>query len=150
LGSSAGAQWNSPAIAVNDVWAYDFIERKTASGATFRVFNVIDEVTRRGMGSLVAPAIGASQVQRDLERLFARHGKPARVRCDNGREFIAEPLMGFLEARRIAPVFIDAGCPWQNPICERFNGSMADELLDVESFHSATEARVLVDRWVKE
>ena len=27
---------------------------------------------------------------------------------------------------------------------------MADELLEVESFHSALEARVLVDRWLKE
>lgn len=57
------------------------------------------------------------------------------LRSDNGGEFTAETLHGFLAARKITPVFIDAGCPWQNPICERYNGSMAEELLDVESFH---------------
>lgn len=149
-GSPAGAQWNSPAIAVNDVWAYDFIERKTATGATFRTLNVIDEFTRRGLGSLVGRSIGARDVEGHLGRLFSKHGPPRRVRSDNGREFTAEPLLAFLAAKKVAPVFIDAGCPWQNPICERYNGSMANELLDVEVFHNATEAQVMVDGWNRE
>ncbi len=85
-----------------------------------------------------------------LERLFERHGKPNTIRSDNGREFIAASLEEWLSERGVGQVFIEKGNPQQNRYVERFNGTMRDELLSGESFHSVIEARVMVERFLLE
>jgi putative transposase len=40
--------------------------------------------------------------------------------------------------------------PQQNAFVERFNGTMRDEVLNGELFHSVLEARVVIDAWVEE
>lgn len=149
-GSRAGAAWNLPSSAPNDVWAIDFIEAKTARGGTIRILNIVDEYTRRGLGSLVARSIGARGVEAHLEQLFSKHGRPNRLRSDNGREFIAATLAVWLAGQGVEAVFIDYGSPWQNPFVERFHRSLRDELLNGESFDSVLEARVLLDAWLDE
>jgi transposase InsO family protein len=149
-GSGAGAAWNLPATAPNDVWSYDFLEGRTSNGGPIRILNVVDEYTRRGLGSLVARSIGARGVAAHLERLFERHGRPKLLRSDNGREFIAETLGQWLQEHDVQPVFIEYGSPWQNPFVERFNRTMRDEVLNGESFHSVLEARVVLGRWLHE
>jgi transposase InsO family protein len=149
-GSGAGAAWNLSATAPNDVWSYDFLEGRTASGGSFRVLNVVDEFTRRALGSHVARSVGSRDVAQVLERLFERHGRPRRLRSDNGREFIAESLGDWLAVQGVQPVFIEYGSPWQNPFVERFNRTMRDEVLNGESFDSVTEARVVIAGWIRE
>jgi transposase InsO family protein len=149
-GSGAGAAWNLPATQPNDVWSYDFLEGKTASGASFRVLNVVDEFTRRALGSHVARSVGSRDIVSVLERLFERHGRPRRLRSDNGREFIAQSLGEWLAGQGVQPVFIEYGSPWQNPFVERFNRTMRDEILNGESFDSVTEARVVIGGWIRE
>ena len=149
-GSGAGAAWNLPAAAPNDVWSYDFVEGRTASGGQIRVLNVVDEFTRRALGCHVARSIGARDVARELDQLFAKHGRPKLLRSDNGREFIADSLAQWLAGQGVKPVFIEYGSPWQNPFVERFNGTMRDEVLNGESFHNVLEARVVLGRWVHE
>jgi transposase InsO family protein len=149
-GSGAGAAWNLPASAANDVWSYDFVETKTASGRSIRVLNVVDEYTRRSLGCRVAASIGSRDVAETLEQLFARHGKPKLLRSDNGREFIADSLGQWLAGQGVQPVFIQYGSPWQNPFVERFNLTMRDEVLNGESFHNVLEARIILERWIEE
>lgn len=149
-GSGSGSAWNLPAVRANDVWSYDFLEGKTASGGSFRVLNVVDEYTRRALGSHVARSIGSREVAAALERLFGCHGRPRLLRSDNGREFIAETLGEWLRGQGVEPVFIEYGSPWQNPFVERFNRTMRDEVLNGESFHNVTEARVVRTSWVHE
>ena len=149
-GSKAGAAWNVPAAAANDIWSYDFVETKTASGGQIRVLNVVDEHTRRCLGCHVARSIGSRDVAAFLERLFVRHGRPRRLRSDNGREFISAQLGRWLAEHDVEPVFIEYGSPWQNPFVERFNRTMRDEVLNGESFDSVLEARVILQRWLGE
>ncbi len=59
------------------------------------------------------------------------------LRSDNGREFIAATLAERLGDHGVAQVFIEKGMPQQNAYVERFNGTMRDEVLNGESFHSA-------------
>ena len=42
---------------------------------------------------------------------------------------------------------IEPGSPWENGYCERFNGTLRDELLNVEIFYSLKEARIVIERW---
>jgi transposase InsO family protein len=72
------------------------------------------------------------------------------IRSDNGREFTADTLRRFLDDYGVRPVFIEKGMPQQNAYVERFNGSMRDEVLNGESFHSVLEAKVVIARWVDE
>jgi hypothetical protein len=72
------------------------------------------------------------------------------LRSDNGREFTAELLAEWLACERVGQAFIDRGAPQQNPDVERFNGTMRDEVLNGETFHSLLEARVVIADWVIE
>lgn len=95
----------------NHIWSYDFIKRRTSDGRATRTLNVIDEYTRVSLGSLVARSIGAKKVEHHLEKLFAEHGKPAIIRADNGREFIADSLREWLGDQGVRGVFIAKASP---------------------------------------
>jgi transposase InsO family protein len=147
-GSAEQAVWNLPATKPMDVWSYDFMGSRTRNGGALRILNVVDEYTRIALGSKVGRSIGAGDVQQELERLFALHGKPRILRSDNGREFIAASLGEWLEEQGVTRAFIEKGSPQQNAFVERFNGTLRDEVLNGEEFESLLEARVVISAWV--
>jgi transposase InsO family protein len=149
-GGKAGAAWNLAASGPDDIWSYDFVETRTASGGQVRILNIVDEYTRRALGLRVSSSIGAAGIIETLERLFARYGKPRLLRSDNGREFISSTLGQWLQGQGVTPAFIAPGSPWQNPFVERFNRTMRDEVLNGETFDTVLEARVILTRWLHE
>nr|WP_246280188.1 IS3 family transposase [Nocardioides daedukensis] len=150
LGTDAHSLWMLPATSQGHVWSYDFMSLRTAKGAGLRVLNVIDEFTRICVGAHVGYSIGATEVRHVLERIFEDHGRPQMIRSDNGREFIAASLLNWLkDDQGVAPVQVAKASPQQNGFIERFNGSMRDELLNREVFHSLAEARVVIGQWVE-
>lgn len=134
----------------NHVWSYDFMETRTSRGQKIKILNVIDEYTRECLISYPAPRIRSKDVMNVLRKLFLTHGTPQYIRSDNGSEFIAKKLREWLAMMEVSPVYILPGSPWENGFCESFNGTMANELLKVEVFHSLFEAEVLIKSWVKE
>jgi putative transposase len=146
-GSAENSSRNRPALSVNHTWSYDFLSAVTRRSGPVRILNVVDEFSRRSLGSCVSRSIGAAAVIRHLTKLFQTHGHPQAIRSDNGREFIATSVVSWLAAYGVQPVFIEKASPQQNPFVERFNGTMRRDLLDVEEFDSVLEARVLVDAW---
>jgi putative transposase len=42
---------------------------------------------------------------------------------------------------------IDPGKPWQNGVCESFNGKFRDACLSLEWFRSRAEAKVVIEVW---
>lgn len=127
-----------------EVWAYDFVEDRTADGRKLRVLTVQDEFTRECVGVEVERRMNAKFVARTLLRLFGERGTPSFVRSDNGPEFIAKFLMRVLAIHGTGVRHIDPGSPWQNGHPERFNGSLRDECLNMETFHNRDHARALV------
>jgi transposase InsO family protein len=138
-----------PAVRPDHVWSYDFVAARTVDGRPLRILNIVDEFTREAVGFHVARSIGARDVKRVLERLFASRGKPAIIRSDNGREFIAATLTDWLATHGVTAAFIEKGSPQQNCYVERFNGTMREELLDGELFHTVLEARVVIGDWIE-
>jgi transposase InsO family protein len=150
LGAAEQAIWNLPAQRQNHVWSYDFMGSRTRDGSPIRILNVVDEYTRVALGCRVARSIGSRDVIAALEELFDKHGRPAVIRSDNGREFIAETLTGWLTEQGVKCAFIEKGSPQQNAFVERFNGTMRDELLNGEEFDNLLEARVVIGNWLVE
>ena len=146
-GQSENSSRNRPALGVSHTWSYDFVSATTRRSGPIRILNVVDEFSRRSLGSCVSRSIGAQAVIRHLTKLFATHGRPMAIRSDNGREFIAQSVVSWLADHGVAAVFIEKASPQQNPFVERFNGTMRRDLLDVEEFDSVLEAPVLVDAW---
>lgn len=148
LGTDVHALWNLPSTRQGHVWSYDFMSLRTVNGTGLRILNVVDEFTRVCVGSHIAYSIGATEVRRAMELIFERYGRPQMIRSDNGREFIATTLKTWLNEQGVQPIFVAKASPQQNGYIERFNGSMRDELLNREVFHSLTEARVVIADWV--
>ena len=127
------------------VWAYDFVEDRTEGGRKLRVLTVVDEYTRQCLAVEVEYRMNARFVARTLARLFEEKGvMPKFVRSDNGPEFIAKHLMRVLAGSGVEARHIEPGSPWQNGRNERFNGSLRDECLNLETFCNRDHARALI------
>jgi len=72
---------------------------------------------------------------------------PGHIRSDNGPEFIAQAIRGFLGQAGVQTLYIEPGSPWENGYAESFHGRLRDELLDAELFADLSEARSLAERW---
>ncbi|TWT29154.1 IS2 transposase TnpB [Posidoniimonas corsicana] len=129
------------------VWSYDFVHDRTSDGRAFRMLTLIDEHTRECLAIDVARNLKSGDVLERLSDLFVRRGVPRYIRSDNGSEFTAEKVRGWLERVGVKTLFIEPGSPWENGYCESFNGRLRDELLAREQFDTLLEAKVLIERW---
>jgi transposase InsO family protein len=80
----------------NHVWSYDFVTWQTANGRPFKILAVLDECTRECLALLVGRRITADDVVAQLEELFLVRGVADHIRSDNGPEFTAEMVRGWL------------------------------------------------------
>jgi transposase InsO family protein len=131
----------------NHVWAYDFVQCRTANGKAFRVLVVIDEYSRECLALHVARKIKSEQVMHVLADLFLTHGMPDNIRSDNGPEFVAVALKKWFANLQVQTQYIAPGSPWENGYCESFNGKFRDKLLDGEVFMSLKEAEIVIEHW---
>lgn len=134
----------------NHVWTYDFIEDKTTRGTKVRILNILDEYTREHLWAIVDTSIKASQVTAALEWLFSTRGAPEYIRSDNGSEFIADVVKGWLEVNKVKTIYIEPGSPWENPYVESFHDKMRKECLNANEFDTVVEARAVVWQWLQE
>jgi putative transposase len=127
----------------NHVWAYDFLFDLCRDRRRLKILTVEDEFTRECLAIEVERRMNATAVGRVLRGLFAERGVPAYLRSDNGPEFIAQALMKTLAQRGVACRHIEPGSPWQNGLNERFNGTLRDECLNLETFAHRDQARAV-------
>ena len=111
------------------------------------MLTVIDEYTRECLAIDVARKIAADDVLERLSGLFIDRGIPAHLRSDNGPEFTARAVRGWLGRLGVGTLFIEPGSPWENGYVESFNGRVRDELLNPELLDTLLEARVSIERW---
>ena len=128
----------------NHVWSYDFVLDRTDDGKALRMLTVIDEFTRRCRAIHVDRKLNSQNVLECIAALFVKHGPPDYIRSDNGAEFTARAVRGWLDRVGVKTLFIEPGSPWENGYNESFNGKLRDELLNMEIFYTLKEAKVLM------
>jgi len=133
----------------NHVWSYDFVHCRTDDGKVFRTLNILDEFSRECLAIKVDRKLNSRNVIDALTDLFILRGSPAFIRSDNGPEFIAQAVRGWIAAVGAKTAYIEPGSPWENGYCESFNGRFRDELLNGEIFYSLREAQIIIEEWRK-
>jgi putative transposase len=131
----------------NAIWVLDFVSDTFASGRKFRVFNVEDQFTRRGLGVEVDTSLPGKRIVRVLDRLVAEWGKPAMIVSDNGTELTCNAMLKWTTEVGIAWHYIAPGKPMQNGYMESFNGKLRDECLNEHVFGSLAAARRIIETW---
>jgi putative transposase len=106
---------------MNDTWSMDFMHDQLADGRSIRLFNVIDDYNREGLGIDVDFSLPSERVIRSLDRIIEWRGKPRVIRCDNGPEYISAVTHAWAARRGIQIEFIQSGQPQQNAYIERYN-----------------------------
>lgn len=147
LGSSAHGCVRHSVERQNQVWAWDFIFDRTASGTSLKWLSVVDEFTRECLCLKVARRMTSQDIIEVLRGLFVAHGVPQHLRSDNGPEFIAKALREWLERSSVGSLYIAPGSPWENGYTESFHSKLRDEFLGCEVFESVRDAMSLGTAW---
>jgi len=134
--------------AINDCWSMDFMHDQLADGRTFRLFNVIDDYNREGLGIEVDLSLPSLRVTRALDQIIEWRGKPSRIRCDNGPEYISQTLADWADQHGIRLEFIQPGKPQQNAYIERYNRTVRYDWLAHYLFESIKEVQAFSTRWL--
>lgn len=69
--------------APNARWSVHFVHDQFAQGRRFRIFNVIDDVTKECLAAVVDTSISGRRVARELTALIARRGRPGLIVSDH-------------------------------------------------------------------
>jgi putative transposase len=129
------------------IWVRDFVSDTLDSGRRFRVFNVEDQFTRRGLGVEIDTSLPGRRIVRVLDRLVTEWGKPAMIVSDNGTELTCNAMLKWTTEQSIAWHYIAPGKPMQNGYMESFKGKLRDECLNEHVFSSLAEARRIIEAW---
>jgi putative transposase len=131
----------------NHVWTCDFVFDTTSDSRTLKFLTLVDEFTRECLAIKVERRLPAKAVIEVLGQVFTERGVPEYLRSDNGPEFIAKTIQGWLKQRQVQTHYIEPGSPWQNGYGESFNGKFRDECLNMQVFYSLAEATTVVEIW---
>ena len=148
---AVGARAPAPVPALpNQRWSLDFVHDQMITGRRFRVFNVVDDVTRECLAAVPDTSISGKRVVRELTDLIARRGKPGMIVSDNGTELTSNAVLEWCGAAKVEWHYTTPGKPTQNAFVESFNGRMRDELLNETLFTSLAHAREKIAIWAED
>ena len=133
---------------INECWSMDFMHDQLHSGRSYRLFNVIDDFNREGLGIEIDFSLPAERVIRSLDQIIEWRGKPLSIRCDNGPEYVSKLLSQWAEQKHIKLRFIQPGNPQQNAYVERYNRTVRYDWLNQYLFNNISEVQELATKWL--
>lgn len=133
---------------INETWSMDFMHDQLGDGRSYRLLNIIDDCNREGLSIEADFSLPSERVIRTLDRLIEWRGKPTRIRCDNGPEYISSVLARWSAKHKIELEFIQPGNPQQNAYIERYNRTVRYDWLSHHIFESIDEVQNYATRWL--
>lgn len=133
---------------INETWSMDFMHDGLNDGKSYRLFNVIDDFNREGLGIEVDLSLPSERVIRTLERIIEWRGKPKITRCDNGPEYISSKLKKWAARTKINITYIQPGNPQQNAYIERINRTVRYDWLNQDIFYDIEEVQEKATQWL--
>jgi putative transposase len=133
---------------INESWSMDFMHDQLSSGRNYRLFNVIDDFNREGLGIEVDYSLPAERVTRALDQIIEWRGKPKQIRCDNGPEYAGYHLAAWANKHSIKIEFIQPGKPQQNAYIERYNRTVRYDWLNQYLFKDIQEVQENATKWL--
>ena len=76
----------------NDIWAMDFMHERLAGGSKIRLLKIVDLYSRECVALSVDRSFRSPDVVRVLTHACKHRGTPGSIRCDNGSEFVVQPV----------------------------------------------------------
>ena len=146
---SVESKEQEPIASFGDVWSIDFASEWLENRRQARIVGILDVATRESLLLKTKPSIRSCDLVKELEWLFLIHGKPKKIRFDNGPEFRSKKLTSFLEEQGVEAGFIEPGSPWQNGHIESFFGKLRDELLNMEIFLTGKDLQSHLDDFLE-
>lgn len=133
---------------INECWSMDFMHDSLQNGKSYRLFNVIDDFNREGLGIEIDFSLPAERVIRSLDQIIEWRGKPLSIRCDNGPEYVSKLLHQWAEKHKVKLLFIQPGKPQQNAYVERYNRTVRYDWLNQYLFSNISEVQELATSWL--
>jgi len=133
---------------INECWSMDFMHDQLSDGRSCRLFNVIDDFNREGLAIDVDISLPSERVIRSLDHIIEWRGKPKKIRCDNGPEYISHKLATWAESNNIELAFIQPGNPQQNAYIERFNRTVRYDWLSQYIYRDIEELQSRATQWL--
>ena len=125
----------------NHVWSYDFVQDRTQDGRPIRMLTVIDEFTRRCLAIVVARRLRSDDVLQCLTDLFVAHGPPEHIRSDNGPEFVACNVRGWLGRIGVKTLYIEPAAHGRMAIARASTPSSVTSCSNASSSQRSTRLR---------
>ena len=103
-----------PVTAPNEEWAMDFDSDTLFDGGRFGAFTLIDTHPRQALQIQARRSMSGLLVIQFLDLAVIEYGKPKRIRCDNGPEFIDKDLDPWCHQNGVELHVIKPGMPTEN------------------------------------
>ena len=133
---------------INETWSMDFMHDQLQDGRHYRLLNILDDCNREGLAIEADFSLPAERVIRSLEQLIEWRGKPQRIRCDNGPEYISRQVVGWAAKQGIALIYIQPGNPQQNAYIERYNRTVRYDWLNQHLFETLEDVQDYATHWL--
>lgn len=124
----------------NQLWCSD-TSRFIFHGQKWYIVTIIDIFTRQVIGAAIGRHHDSELVLRSIETAIGTTNNtiPIIFHSDQGTEFMAENITGFLEQLGVKISASDKASPWQNGYQESFFGKFKDEIGDINRFETPGE-----------
>lgn len=112
---AVGARMPPPVLALtNQRWSLDFVHDQLVKGRRFRVFNMVDDLTRECLAAVSDTSISGKRVVRELTKLIAQRSKPGMIVSDNDTELTSNAVLVWCGEAKIEWHYTMPGKPIQN------------------------------------
>jgi putative transposase len=133
---------------LNETWSMDFMHNQLQDGRRYRLLNILDDCNREGLGIEIDFSLPAERVIRCLNPLIEWRGKPRRIRCNNGSEYISAQVVGWAEKQGVKLTYIQPSNPQQNGYIERYNRTVHYDWLNQHLFENLEDVQDYATVWL--